>query len=112
MTLAAYHGHEALTFPDYTDLGTGKTLHAEPRDEPYDIAPASGRAAPDIPAGWFTPVSAEVAEVQLETVEPAETDEDAGAPAEGDGAPEPGGEQEAGEPAHDQDPETGDPQQF
>ena len=96
MTLAAYHGHETLTFPDYLDLGTGKTLHAEPRDEPYDVAPASGRAVPDIPAGWFTPIQ----------------DEDAGAPAEGDGAPEPGSGEEAGEPATGEDPETGDPQQF
>ena len=95
MTLAAYHGHEALTFTDYLDLGTGKTLHAEPREEPYDVAPASGRAVPEIPAGWFTPIQG--------------GGEDAGAPAEGDGAPD---QQQAGEPAHDQDPETDDPQQF
>jgi hypothetical protein len=54
VTLAAYHGHETLTFPDYLDLGTGKTLTAEPRDEPYDVAPASGRLVPDLPADWFT----------------------------------------------------------
>ena len=98
MTLAAYTGHEPLTFPDYTDLGAGRTLHAEPGGT-YDVAPASGRAVPDIPAGWFTPVL-------------AAGDADEGAPAEGDGAPEPGSNEEAGEPAHDQDPETGDPQQF
>ena len=51
--LAVYTGHEALTFPDYLDLETGRTLHAEP-GETYDIAPASGRAVPDVPEGWFT----------------------------------------------------------
>ena len=55
MTRAVYTGHEALTFTDYTDLDTGKTLHAEPRAEPYDIAPASGRLAGDIPEPWFVP---------------------------------------------------------
>lgn len=49
---AVYTGHEALTFTDYTDLETGKTLHAEP-GETYDIAPASGRLVPDIPVPWF-----------------------------------------------------------
>jgi hypothetical protein len=94
VTLAAYNGHEALTFTDYLDLGTGKTLRAEPGGT-YDVAPASGRAVPDVPEPWFTPV----------------TPGSEGAPAEGDGAPVPG-EQEAGEPAHDEDPETDDPQQF
>ena len=93
MTLAAYNGHEALTFPDYTDLGTGKTLHAEP-GRTYDVAPASGRVVPEVPEPWFTPVTSSE-----------------GAPAEGDGAPE-AGEQEAWEPAHDEDPETDASQQF
>lgn len=58
MTLAAYHGHETLTFPDYTDLDTGRTLTADP-GRSYDVAPASGRLVPDLPAGWFTPLEGE-----------------------------------------------------
>lgn len=87
MTLAAYDGHEALTFPDYLDLGTGKTLHAEP-GRTYDIAPASGRLVPDIPQGWFTPTFAAGHAVSEAGGE--------GAPAEGDGAL-PGSEEEVGE---------------
>jgi hypothetical protein len=49
---AAYTGHEALTFSDYTDLETGKTLHAEP-GRSYDVAPASGRVVPEMPEPWF-----------------------------------------------------------
>ena len=49
---AAYTGHEALTFGDYLDLDTGKTLLAEPGGV-YDIAPASGRNVDEIPAPWF-----------------------------------------------------------
>ena len=102
MTLAAFNGHEALTFTDYMDLETGKTLHAEPGGT-YDVAPASGRNVPDIPEGWFTPV-------QFATGVPVE---DAGALAEGDSTPEPGSEEEAdAEPAPGEDPETGEPQQF
>ena len=56
MTLAAYNGHEALTFSDYLDLDTGKTLRAEPGGT-YDIAPASGRVVPGVPEPWFTRVS-------------------------------------------------------
>ena len=52
MTLAAYNGHEALTFPDYLDLDTGKTLYAEP-GRTYDIAPASGHVVPGFPVPWF-----------------------------------------------------------
>ena len=88
MTLAAYTGHETLTFPDYLDLATGKTLRAEP-GRTYDVAPASGRVIPEFPEPWFTPVTS-----------------GEGAPAEGDGAPE----DLAGEPAHDEDPETDTPQ--
>lgn len=51
---AAYVYHEALTFSDYTDLGTGKTLRAEPGGT-YDIAPASGHVVPEIPEPWFVP---------------------------------------------------------
>ena len=50
----AYAGHEALTFSDYTDLGTGRTLHAEPGGV-YDITPASGRVVPEVPEPWFVP---------------------------------------------------------
>jgi hypothetical protein len=53
VTLAAYTGHETLTFPDYLNLATGKTLTAEP-GESYDVSPASGRLVPDIPAALFT----------------------------------------------------------
>ena len=53
----AYNGHEALTFTDYLDLGTGRTLHAEPGGT-YDIAPASGHVVPEVPEPWFTPVFA------------------------------------------------------
>ena len=53
MTRAAYAGHEALTFTDYLDLDTGKTLRAEPGGT-YDIAPASGRVVPEVPEPWFT----------------------------------------------------------
>lgn len=96
MTLAVYTGHEALTFPDYLDLGTGRTLTAVP-GETYDIAPASGRLVPDIPQGWFTPAgdSADSAAETVEGVEPGE-----GAPAEGDGAP--AGEEVGGEPGEDE----------
>lgn len=101
MTLAAYNGHEALTFPDYLDLGTGKTLHAEP-GETYDIAPASGRLVPDIPQGWFTPAGDSAGS----TAEAAEAAEGAGpgegAPAEGDGAPDLSGEEAGGEPGEDE----------
>ena len=51
---AVYAGHEALTFKDYIDLETGRTLHAEPGGV-YDIMPASGRNVDDIPAPWFVP---------------------------------------------------------
>jgi hypothetical protein len=58
---AAYTGHEALTFGDYIDLETGKTLLAEPGGV-YDIAPASGRNVDEIPAPWFVPAAAPVKE--------------------------------------------------
>jgi len=53
VTRAAYTGHEVLTFTDYRDLESGKTLTAEPGGT-YDVAPASGRVVPDLPEGWFT----------------------------------------------------------
>ena len=66
---AAYTGSEALTFNDYLDLETGKTLAAVPGGE-YDIAPASGHNVPDVPAAWFTLVDDEP------EPEPAESDPD------------------------------------
>jgi hypothetical protein len=50
----AYAGIETLTFNQYIDLDTGKTLTAEPGGV-YDIAPASGHTVDDVPAPWFTP---------------------------------------------------------
>jgi hypothetical protein len=82
----AYNGHEALTFTDYLDLESGKTLHAEP-GRTYDVAPASGRLVPDIPHGWFTP---------------AQQAEGEDAPAEGDGASPDGGEEVGTEPGEDE----------
>ena len=55
---AAYNGHGTLTFTDYMDLDTGRTLHAE-LGGVYDIAPASGRVVPEVPEPWFTPVDPE-----------------------------------------------------
>ena len=52
---AAYVHHEALTFSDYIDGETGKTLHAEP-GRVYEVTPASGHVVPEIPAAWFVPV--------------------------------------------------------
>ena len=46
---AVYTGHEALTFSDYLDLDTGRTLTAVPGGT-YDVAPAGGgRPAPALP---------------------------------------------------------------
>lgn len=56
----AYAGHEALTFTDYTDLETGKTLHAVPGGT-YDITPASGRVVPEVPEPWFASAAPEPA---------------------------------------------------
>ena len=60
----AYGGQEALTFMDYTDTETGRTLHAEPGGV-YDITPVSGRPVDEVPAPWFTAVDDQAwAEVQ------------------------------------------------
>ena len=48
-----YTGHEALTFNDYLDLETGRTLSAEPGHGVYDIIPAAGHVVPDFPSPWF-----------------------------------------------------------
>ena len=52
---AAYTGQEALTFSQYLDGETGKTLAAEPGGV-YEVTPASGHVVPEIPAAWFVPV--------------------------------------------------------
>ena len=52
---AAYVHHEALTFSDYIDGETGKTLAAEPGGI-YEVMPASGHVVPEIPLPWFVPV--------------------------------------------------------
>ena len=70
----AYTGHEALTFGDYLDLETGKTLHAVPGGV-YDIAPASGHVVPGFPVPWFKFADEEgpgepVAEPETEPAEP------------------------------------------
>ena len=57
---AVYLGHEVLTFNDYLDLETGRTLTAEP-GATYDVAPAGGRPVPDVPPGWFAPAVEEKA---------------------------------------------------
>lgn len=49
----AYAGQETLTFMDYTDTETGRTLRAEPGGV-YDITPVSGRPVDECPAPWFT----------------------------------------------------------
>ena len=89
---AAYAGHEAMTFTDYMDLETGRTLSAVPGGV-YDIAPASGRVVPDFPEPWFTRAEDDKPKAGRRA-----------AATEGDAAPEPGSEEEAGgEPAHDED---------
>ncbi len=55
---AAYTGTETLTFSQYMDTGTGRTLAAEPGGI-YEIMPASGHVVPEIPTGWFVPVDEE-----------------------------------------------------
>ena len=52
---AAYTGNEALTFSQYIDGETGKTLAAEP-GVVYEVIPASGHVVPEIPLAWFVPV--------------------------------------------------------
>ena len=52
---AAYTGTETLTFSQYMDGETGRTLAAEPGGI-YEVMPASGHIVPEIPTGWFVPV--------------------------------------------------------
>ena len=48
---AAFTGHETLTFMDYLDLETGRTLTAEP-GRVYVVAPTGGRPVPVLPPGF------------------------------------------------------------
>lgn len=41
MTSVTYYGHVTMTYMDYIDLGTGKTLVCQP-GQTYNIVPASG----------------------------------------------------------------------
>lgn len=108
MTYASYNGHETLTFPDYTDLDTGRTLTAEP-GRSYDVSPASGRLVDDFPAGWFTAAGpGELAARQAAAEAEAERLAGEAAAAES-GAGE--GTDGPGEPG-DEAAEGGEPQQF
>jgi hypothetical protein len=72
VTAVQYVGQEPMTYPGYTDTGSGKTLSCIP-GEFYDVIPASGVQA-DIPNdGRFLPV-AEPAAVQAVTVPEDSTD--------------------------------------
>jgi hypothetical protein len=92
VTRAVYTGHETLTFTDYRDEETGRTLTAEP-GRVYEVAPASGRLVEDIPAGWFVPAdpeewaakqaaAAEAERLAAESAAPESGDDGAGAPPE------------------------------
>jgi len=50
-----YSGYLSVTYGDYIDLGTGKSLQVVPGGV-YDIQ-ATGFGAPDIPPGDFTLVT-------------------------------------------------------
>ena len=76
---AVYTGHEALTFSDYLDLDTGKTLHAQP-GRVYDITPASGRAAAEVPVPWFVSLGEAWTPVALTEPEPQDVPEDGAEP--------------------------------
>ena len=65
----AYTGTEALTFSQYMDAETGRTLHAVPGGF-YDIIPASGHAVPDVPEPWFVAVQDEVPVPETWAAEP------------------------------------------
>ena len=79
---AVYTGHEVLTFSDYLDLETGRTLTAVPGGT-YDMAPASGRLVPDVPPGWFAPaIEEKQAEATAAADEPAPEDPEGTQPEE------------------------------
>ena len=97
MTYVSYTGHEVLTFQDYTDLETGRTLTAEPGHS-YDVAPASGRLAEDFPAGWFVPASDEEIAARQAAAEAERLAAENAAAEGGEGAAPDGTEHEGGEP--------------
>lgn len=72
---AAFTGHQPLMFTDYVDLATGRVLSAEPGGV-YDIAPASGRAVPEMPGNWFVPVEAEQDQPEPQAAFEPDTGED------------------------------------
>jgi hypothetical protein len=78
VALAAYTGHEVLTFMDYLDAETGRTLTAEPGGT-YDVIPAGGRNVPGLPPGFTVlPPPALKAAAKTEKPEPDPDDEDGG----------------------------------
>jgi len=108
---AVYTGHETLTFTDYLDGETGRTLTAEPGGV-YEVAPASGRMVPDIPTGWFVPADPEewaakeaaAAEAERLAAESAAAESAGGEDPAPDGGGEPG-EQQQQEPQPEDDPQ-------
>lgn len=69
-----YLGHETMTYMDYLDVNTGKTLTCVP-GQTYTFVPASGHAAPmsAVPGdGRFTVGSGRGTE--KETIEPEKAD--------------------------------------
>jgi hypothetical protein len=74
---AAYTGHEVLTFMDYLDGETGRTLTAEPGGT-YDVIPAGGRNVPGLPPG-FTAVVAVEEEAEAENAEVSQEPEETAA---------------------------------
>ena len=61
---AAYTGHETLTFMDYVDGETGRTLSAVPGGV-YEVVPAAARPVPELPPGCVP------AEAEPEAAKPA-----------------------------------------
>jgi hypothetical protein len=88
VTFAAYTGHETLTFSDYLDMGTGRTLRAEP-GQVYDIIPASGRLVADVPEAWFTRTEPAVDEAAPEAAAESVTEPGADEPPAGTDEPQP-----------------------
>jgi hypothetical protein len=80
---AAYTGQEALTFSQYIDAETGKTLRAEPGGV-YEVIPASGHVVPEIPVPWFEWIEDDKAWKKMRAAFEASR-QPAGEPPEGDG---------------------------
>jgi hypothetical protein len=77
MTSITFYGHETMTYGDYIDLATGKTLVCVPGGGPYNVMPASGRpsaaASPTPNDGRFT--TGKVVSVALDEEEDPETED-------------------------------------